>query len=91
MDGEARKVVSASTPTRARAGRRTQLEKTERAERVNVFDQAVKYIADQRAKGGKVLISGWSEGSLDRLLQVLNEHGLEKIKPVKPLGRNLRR
>jgi transcription-repair coupling factor (superfamily II helicase) len=32
-----------------------------------------------------VLITGWSEGSLDRLLQVLNEHGLEKIKPVTSL------
>jgi len=51
-------------------------------ERVNVFDVAVKHIADKRAKGSKVLITGWSDGSLDRLLQVLNEHGLEKIKPV---------
>ncbi len=54
-------------------------------ERVNVFDLAVKHIADKRAKGWKVLITGWSEGSLDRLLQVLNEHGLEKIKPVQAL------
>ncbi len=51
-------------------------------ERVNVFDLAVKHIAEKRARGSKVLISGWSEGSLDRLLQVLNEHGLEKIKPI---------
>ena len=48
-------------------------------ERVNVFDQAVKYIAGKRAKGLKVVISGWSEGSLDRLLQVMNEHGLENL------------
>ncbi|MGG2475432.1 hypothetical protein ACNVD4_08695, partial [Rhizobium sp. BR5] len=54
-------------------------------ERVNVFDLAVKHIAERRAKGWKVLITGWSEGSLDRLLQVLNEHGLEKIKPVASL------
>jgi transcription-repair coupling factor (superfamily II helicase) len=51
-------------------------------ERVNVFDQVVKHIADKRAQGWKVLITGWSEGSLDRMLQVLNEHGLENIKPV---------
>ncbi|MBB4102349.1 transcription-repair coupling factor [Allorhizobium borbori] len=51
-------------------------------ERVNVFDIAVKHIADKRAKGSKVLVTGWSDGSLDRLLQVLNEHGLERIKPV---------
>ena len=54
-------------------------------QRVNVFDQAVKYIADKRAGGSKVVISGWSEGSLDRLLQVMNEHGLERLKPITAL------
>lgn len=54
-------------------------------DRVNVFDLAVKHIAERRSKGWKVLITGWSEGSLDRLLQVLNEHGLEKIKPIASL------
>jgi transcription-repair coupling factor (superfamily II helicase) len=53
--------------------------------RVNVFGQAVTYIADKRAAGAKVVVSGWSEGSLDRLLQVLNEHGLEKLVPVAAL------
>ena len=56
------------------------------AERVNVFDLAVKHIADKRAMGAKVVITGWSDGSLDRLLQVLNEHGLERIKPIKALA-----
>ncbi|WP_027486485.1 transcription-repair coupling factor [Allorhizobium undicola] len=55
------------------------------SERINVFTQAVKYIADKRASGSKVLVTGWSEGSLDRLLQVLNEHGLERLKPVSAL------
>ncbi|TCT39330.1 transcription-repair coupling factor [Martelella mediterranea] len=55
-------------------------------ERVNVFEQAVAHIAQKRAEGGKVLITGWSEGSLDRLLQVLKEHELQKIKPVKALA-----
>ncbi|MDD1498950.1 transcription-repair coupling factor [Agrobacterium sp. CNPSo 3708] len=54
-------------------------------DRINVFDLAVKHIAERRSKGWKVLITGWSEGSLDRLLQVLNEHGLEKIKPISSL------
>ncbi|MCD1635943.1 transcription-repair coupling factor [Martelella mediterranea] len=54
--------------------------------RTNVFEQAVRHIADKRAGGGKVLITGWSEGSLDRLLQVLKEHGLEKIKPIGALA-----
>jgi transcription-repair coupling factor (superfamily II helicase) len=80
-DGEARKVV----PIDARLGVRWAKNANESApegERVNVFDQAVKYIADKRARGSKVLITGWSEGSLDRLLQVLVEHGLGNIKPV---------
>ncbi|WP_320201592.1 transcription-repair coupling factor [Agrobacterium sp. rho-13.3] len=55
---------------------------SESEDRVNVFDLAVKHIAERRSKGWKVLITGWSEGSLDRLLQVLNEHGLENIKSI---------
>ncbi len=55
---------------------------SESEERVNVFTLAVKHIAERRSKGWKVLITGWSEGSLDRLLQVLNEHGLENIKTI---------
>ncbi|WP_320196841.1 transcription-repair coupling factor [Agrobacterium rosae] len=54
----------------------------ESEERINVFTLAVKHIAERRSKGWKVLITGWSEGSLDRMLQVLNEHGLENIKIV---------
>src|SRR5690606_5233470 len=37
----------------------------------NVFDHAVKHIADMRAGGRRVLVAGFSEGSLDRLTQVL--------------------
>ncbi|MES5097181.1 transcription-repair coupling factor [Agrobacterium sp. BA1120] len=55
---------------------------TESEDRVNVFTLAVKHIAERRSKGWKVLITCWSEGSLDRLLQVLNEHGLENIKTI---------
>ncbi|MQV99961.1 transcription-repair coupling factor [Sinorhizobium medicae] len=54
--------------------------------RTNVFDQAVKHIAEKRAKGARVLVSGWTEGSLDRLLQVLGEHGLASIRPVQALS-----
>ncbi len=32
-----------------------------------------------------MLVSAWTEGSLDRLLQVLTEHGLEKIETVSDL------
>ena len=50
--------------------------------RVNLFDKAVAHIADKRAAGSKVLITAWTEGSLDRLLQVLEEHGLQKVKRI---------
>ena len=53
---------------------------------INLFEAVVKHIADLRASGKKVLVGAWSEGSLDRLLQVLDEHGLEKIETVDRLG-----
>lgn len=83
-DGEARKVIEIA----ARPGPRwakTAIETGEGNTRTNVFDQAVKYIAEKRAAGSKVLIAGWSEGSLDRLLQVLDEHGLANLKSVSAL------
>lgn len=56
--------------------------KNQSENRVNVFDQVVKHISEKRANGSKVLITGWSEGSLDRLMQVLSEHGLERVKQI---------
>jgi transcription-repair coupling factor (superfamily II helicase) len=82
-DGEARRVVSLDAhPGQhwAKSGEGVA------DERVNVFEAVVRYVADRRAKGDKVLITAWSDGSLDRLLQVLAEHGLEKIVPVATLA-----
>lgn len=53
---------------------------------VNLFEAVVQHIASLRASGKKVLVAAWSEGSLDRLLQVLDEHGLEKIETVDRLS-----
>jgi len=84
-EGEARQVITVDARLGVRWAKNA-TETTSDAERVNVFDLAVKYIADRRAKGAKVLISAWSEGSLDRLLQVLVEHGLANIKPIKAMS-----
>ncbi|MEO3385829.1 transcription-repair coupling factor [Mesorhizobium sp. CAU 1741] len=51
----------------------------------NVFEHAVRHIADRRAAGRRVLVAGWSEGSLDRLTQILAEHGLENLSRVQSL------
>ncbi len=79
-EGEARRVIELD----ARQGPRWARSATDTtdSERVNVFDAVVKHIADKRAAGGKVLISAWTEGSLDRLLQVLSEHGLARVKTI---------
>ncbi len=52
---------------------------------VNVFEHAVKHIGDLRSSGKRVVVAGWSEGSLDRLTQVLAEHKLERMKRVATL------
>lgn len=55
------------------------------AEDKNLFASVVDHVANLRADGNKVLFAGWSEGSLDRLLQVLDEHGLKKVEKVTSL------
>lgn len=82
--GESRLVIEVDARPTPRWAK-TANEDSGEGSRVNVFQQAVSYIADKRASGAKVVVSGWSEGSLDRLLQVLNEHGLEKLVPVTAL------
>jgi transcription-repair coupling factor (superfamily II helicase) len=88
MDAEGRHVVTLD----AHAGPRWAKSQTEdrsnrdEAERTNIFDLVVKHIADKRAEGFKVLVTGWSAGSHDRLLQVLDEHGLKRIKQIDRLA-----
>ncbi|QGG90596.1 transcription-repair coupling factor [Agrobacterium sp. MA01] len=83
--GESRKVIEVEARPTPRWAKSANEASSEEGNRANVFGQAVTYIADKRAAGSKVVVSGWSEGSLDRLLQVLNEHGLERLVPVSAL------
>ncbi|MEL6202545.1 MAG: transcription-repair coupling factor [Pseudomonadota bacterium] len=61
----------------------------ERADKnANVFDEAAKYLSDLRFDGKRVVLTGWSEGSLQRLIQILGEHelgGIETIGKLQPL------
>ncbi|OJU50415.1 MAG: transcription-repair coupling factor [Mesorhizobium sp. 61-13] len=52
----------------------------------NVFDVVVRHIAEERAKKRRVVVAGWTEGSLDRLTQILDEHHLGGLKPVATLA-----
>ena len=49
-------------------------------EGVNVFDAAIAHLADLRNGPGKVVLAAWSEGALDRLKQVLDDHGLARTR-----------
>src|SRR5690606_1148681 len=51
----------------------------------NVFDEVVKHIGNLRARGKHVLVAGWSEGSADRLGQILAERGLGGVAAVESL------
>jgi transcription-repair coupling factor (superfamily II helicase) len=59
----------------------------ERADpRTNVFDAVVSHISSARAARRHVVIAGWTEGSLDRLTQILEEHHLGNLKSVSTLA-----
>ena len=75
----ARKVLHAGS----RQGRGFELERADPS--ANVFQAAVDHIASLRANKRKVVVAGWTEGSRDRLAQILTEHGLGSFKPVSTL------
>jgi len=52
---------------------------------INLFEVVVEHIASLRQSKNKVMLAGWSEGSLERLKQILDEHGLKKIDTVSSL------
>jgi transcription-repair coupling factor (superfamily II helicase) len=67
-----------------RPGRRFEQERADPS--ANVFDAVVRHIAESRAGDRKVVIAGWTAGSLDRLAQILSEHHLERLKSVETLA-----
>ncbi len=68
----------------SRQGRGFELERAD--PNANVFQAAVDHIAALRANKRKVIVAGWTDGSLDRLTQILGEHGLGNLKPVATLA-----
>ena len=66
----------------ARAGRSFAEERAD--PNINIFDVAVSHIVSQRG-ARRVLVAGWSEGSLDRLSQILAEHNLGGTRNVDSL------
>ncbi len=87
---EARRLVRLSPfaqPTRpdvidlgGRRGRNFAAERT--AAEVNVFDAVIRHIETLRKAGKRVAVACWSEGSRDRMGQVLVDHGLTRLQPV---------
>ncbi len=58
----------------------------ERESGQNVFNCVVEHAADQRAAHRTVIIAAWSEGSRERLGQVLGEHGMERLRNISSPG-----
>ena len=83
-DSAGRRVVHA----RSKAGRTFAAERADPS--ANVFDHAVRHLTALRASGKRVMIAGWTEGSLERLSQILDEHGLggmERAADLAELGK----
>jgi transcription-repair coupling factor (superfamily II helicase) len=68
----------------AKTGRSFAAERAQ--EGVNVFDAAVAHIRAQCGDRRRVLVAAWSDGTRERLLTVLSEHGLSASEPVSTLA-----
>ncbi|MEM9278895.1 MAG: transcription-repair coupling factor, partial [Pseudomonadota bacterium] len=58
----------------------------ERSAGQNVFEAVSKHIRELQSAGKKILLAAWTEGSKDRLSQVLDEHDLGSLKAVANYG-----
>ncbi len=46
----------------------------------NLFEAVVKLIGERGKKGQRVVVAAWSEGTRERLMQLLTDHGLTRTK-----------
>ena len=63
----------------------------ERAQNTNVFDAVIAFVKSAVSTGKSVILGAWSDGSADRLINVLSDHGLEGIERVHSLDAALKR
>ena len=63
----------------------------ERAGGQNVFEAVAQHVRDLQSENKKVLIAAWSEGSRDRLTQVLEEYDMGGMETVTNFGEFLSR
>jgi transcription-repair coupling factor (superfamily II helicase) len=64
-------------------GRRGRSFAAERAdENANVFDAVVAHVAELRKEKKQVILAAWSDGSRERLSQILADHDLKNLKTV---------
>jgi len=78
-ENSARRVIDLPTRTGPRWAADAEADKSEEGGRANLFEKLVAHVGVKRSDGRKVLITAWTEGSLDRLLQVTDEHGLKRV------------
>ena len=71
----------------ARRGRNFVAERAD--ENANLFEAAVQHIRDLQAKGRRVVVGAWSEGSRERLSHVLGDHGLDRTRTAGRLAEAL--
>ncbi|OCW56531.1 transcription-repair coupling factor [Hoeflea olei] len=74
-----RMVIEVEASTGPRWAADAEAEAAAEGTRANLFEKLVAHVGAKRAAGRKVLITAWTEGSLDRLLQVTEEHGLARV------------
>ncbi|MBL8674209.1 MAG: transcription-repair coupling factor, partial [Rhodospirillales bacterium] len=53
-----------------------------KAQGVNLFDAVAKHIADAQKRGRRVVVTGYSDGSVERLRTLLRDHGVAAPTPV---------